>query len=119
MVQDVTGKPDLPFPAEHASQQPHSSTPSRTGAAARVSHNVAPAPIDPNDLSQAVKHVSEELQKADPQLQMEVDSDLGRVIVKILDGQSGQVIRQIPAQEIVNLAKQLKGLNGLLVEKHA
>ena len=115
MVQDVTGKPDLPFPAEHSTQQPHPSTRSRTDTA----HDVAPASIDQQDLSQAVKQVSEELQKADPQLQMEVDSDLGRVIVKILDGQSGQVIRQIPAQELVNLAKQLKGVNGRLVEKHA
>jgi flagellar protein FlaG len=74
---------------------------------------------EPQSLTEVIKQVADELQKTGAQLQMEVDSDLGRVIVKVLDGQTGQVIRQIPAQELVNLAKQLKSLNGLLVEKHA
>jgi flagellar protein FlaG len=118
MVQEVTRKPDLPFPVDHTAQQPHA-TVSSPAAAGRAGHDGAPAAVDQKEVTRVIHQVSQELQKTNPELQMEVDSDLDRVIIKIVDGQSGQVIRQIPAQDLVNLAKQLKGLNGLLVEKHA
>jgi len=117
MVQEVTRKPDLSFSADHTIQQPQVTTPSLT--AVFGGHDSAPPAVKQHDVRQAITQLSQELQKASPELQMEVDSDLDRVIVKIVDGQSGQVIRQIPAQDLVNLAKQLKGLNGLLVEKLA
>lgn len=119
MVQDVTKKPDRLFPSEHTSPQAQPSHPSQHDASGAQPHAAEPVSVDDKDLRQAVKHISETLQKADVELQMEVDSDLNRVIVKIVDGQSGQLIRQIPAEDVVNLAKELKGLNGLLLQKHA
>src|SRR4051794_4215446 len=117
MVQEVTRKPDRPFAADHTNQQSHLTTASFT--AGFSGHDEAAGAVRPHDVRQAVTQLSQDLQKVSPQLQMEVDADLDRVIVKLVDGQSGQVIRQIPAQDVVNLAKQLKGLNGLLVEKRA
>ncbi|HEU4685403.1 MAG TPA: flagellar protein FlaG [Nitrospira sp.] len=114
MVQDVTQKPDLPLPAE--SRRP---VPSSEAARPAAGRQQAPAAVAQKDISEVIKRVSEALQQAGPQLQMEVDSDLGRVIVKVIDRESGKLIRQIPEQELVNLAKQLKSLNGLLVKKHA
>jgi len=119
MVQDVTRKPDLPLPTDSLTQQPHSSAPPVPSPVPLVDPGHPGGGAEPQGLTEVIKQVADELQKTDAQLQMEVDSDLGRVIVKVLDGQTGQVIRQIPAQELVNLAKQLKSLNGLLVEKHA
>jgi flagellar protein FlaG len=115
MVQDVTQKPDLPCQSECRSLQPKGSA----QAVVVPQNQPSRAELDQKDLGDILKRVSEELQKAGTQLQMEVDSDLGRVIVKVVDSQSGQVIRQIPAQEMVSLAKELKSLNGLLVKTHA
>ncbi len=117
MVQDVTRKPETLVRSEGGEQQPRAVSPSGTSAV--VQQGDASAGVSQADLTRVLKQVTEELEKSGSHLQMEVDSDIGRVIVKILDGSTGQVIRQIPAQELVNLAKQLKGLNGLLVEKHA
>jgi flagellar protein FlaG len=47
-----------------------------------------------------------------------VDQDLKRVVVKILKGDSGEVIRQIPPQEVIDLAKNLSGSKGLLFGEH-
>lgn len=39
--------------------------------------------------------------------QFEVDPALHRVVVKVLDGESGEVIRQVPPKEAVAIAKFL------------
>lgn len=119
MVQDVTQKPDLSYPVERPVQQPHRAAVGLPRPPASTQGNAQSTPATHDEVVHALQHISKELHQAGDQLQISVDSDLDRVIVKIVDSQSGQVIRQIPAEELINLAKQLKNLNGLLVEKHA
>lgn len=56
-------------------------------------------------------------------LKLEIDDDLGIVIAKIVDRESGEVLRQIPAEELVELAKQFsengKAESGIFVSKEA
>jgi uncharacterized FlaG/YvyC family protein len=42
---------------------------------------------------------------AGTQLKFRVDSDAGRVVVQVLDAQSGEVLRQIPREEALTLAR--------------
>jgi flagellar protein FlaG len=42
---------------------------------------------------------------AGTQLRFRVDSDAGRVVVQVLDAQSGEVVRQIPREEALKLAR--------------
>jgi flagellar protein FlaG len=42
---------------------------------------------------------------AGTQLKFRVDSDAGRVVVQVLDAQSGEVVRQIPREEALRLAR--------------
>ncbi|MBD8524751.1 flagellar protein FlaG [Pseudomarimonas arenosa] len=42
---------------------------------------------------------------AGTQLKFRVESDVGRVIVQVLDSQSGEVVRQIPREEAIELAR--------------
>lgn len=42
---------------------------------------------------------------AGTQLKFRVDSDAGRVVVQVLDLQSGEVLRQIPREEALQLAR--------------
>jgi len=77
------------------------------------------APTDRVTLEHAVSKVREAFQQSNSQLQIEVDPDLERVVVKILNGDSGEVIRQIPPKEVIDLAKNLAGLKGALFGEHA
>ena len=43
---------------------------------------------------------------AGTQLRFRVESDIGRVVVQVLDSKSGEVLRQIPPDEAVRLARQ-------------
>lgn len=118
MVQDVTQKPDLSYPVERSVQQPHRAAVELPRPPVSTQGNAQSTPATHDEVVHAIQYISKELRQAGDQLQISVDSDLDRVIVKIVNSQSGQVIRQIPAEELINLAKQLKNLNGLLVEKH-
>ena len=73
-------------------------------------------------MEQAAARIKEALRGTTSRLEFEIDPDLDRldkVVIKILNGESGEIIRQIPSQELVNLAKHLDAPKGLLVREHA
>ena len=47
------------------------------------------------------------------------DADTGRVVVKITDTATGELVRQIPMEEMLALAKSLDRLQGLLLQTKA
>ncbi|GIX36245.1 MAG: hypothetical protein KatS3mg126_2024 [Lysobacteraceae bacterium] len=44
---------------------------------------------------------------AGTQLRFRVESDVGRVVVQVIDTQSGEVVRQIPREEALAMARKL------------
>ena len=50
------------------------------------------------------------------QLDFSIDKDLDKVIVKVKDRDTGKVIRQIPPEEMLRIAKSLEELSGLLLD---
>lgn len=115
MITNVTSKVDLPAAANNKSQP---TVPPRTTPVEEHADFLFASPTDRVALEQAVSKVKEAFQQSGSQLQIEVDPDLERVIVKILNGDSGEVIRQIPPKEVIDLAKNLPGAKGLLFEEH-
>lgn len=73
----------------------------------------------PVQVAQAVRQVNEALALREVGLQFEVDKDTDIVIVKVVDRASGEVIRQIPNEEVVRIAKLMGDGNGLLVDHAA
>jgi len=71
--------------------------------------------VNKKELDQALTRVREVFQMADSRVEFSIDPDLDRVVVKILDGESGTIIRQIPQQEVIDLAKRLETPTGLLL----
>ena len=80
----------------------------------------APPPAPTKDqVEQAVARVKEVLRGTTSRLEIEIDPDLHRAVIKILNGESGEIIRQIPSQELLDLAKHLDEPKGLLVRERA
>lgn len=52
-------------------------------------------------------------------LQFSVDQDLGKIVVKIMDTETKEVIKQIPSEEVLALTKALGRVEGLLVRQEA
>lgn len=53
-------------------------------------------------------NVSQNIQRS---LKFEVDEDSGETVVTVKDKYSGEIIRQIPSEEMLSLSKRLKALN--------
>ncbi|MGJ7564709.1 flagellar protein FlaG [Variovorax sp. GB1R11] len=74
----------------------------------------------PVQIESAVKEVNATLESRSVGVYLEVDKDLDTLIVKVIDKESGELIRQMPTEEAVRIAKVLQGkLPGLLVSHQA
>lgn len=51
------------------------------------------------------------------ELHLELERDLDIMIVKVVDSETDEVIRQIPAEEMVELSRNARDLKGLLIDK--
>lgn len=65
---------------------------------------------------QAVAAMSEQLAGHDVALNYHVDPDLHRVIVEVIDQKDGRVLRQIPGEEAVRLARLMSSGHGGLLQ---
>ncbi len=117
MVHDVSNRKDLLAGTTHASQNIPQHPPVRSVEDQVPEPQTSEHAVHRQELDQALTRVREVFQKADSRVEFSIDPDLDRVIVKILDGESGTVIRQIPQQEVIDLAKRLESPTGLLLHQ--
>lgn len=59
-------------------------------------------------LDQAVSKLNDFVQTVQRDLQFEVDNDLGKTIVRVVDQETQEVVRQIPDEVALRLAKNLQ-----------
>ena len=69
------------------------------------------------DISEAIERVAGTAQLFNRKIHLEVENDTHEVIVKIVDSETKEVIRQLPPEEMVKLSKNAKDLKGLLIDK--
>ena len=62
---------------------------------------------------QAVSEVNQFVQQIKTNLQFSVDEASGRSVITVVDSETGDVIRQIPAKEILAVANSLRELSAL------
>ncbi len=75
--------------------------------------------VDQAELNQAVKQINDFVQDIQRNIEFSVDDDTGRTVIKVFDSSSEELIRQIPNEEVLELAKNLKNSNGLLFNAKA
>lgn len=66
--------------------------------------------VSKGEVQAAVEQMKDYAQVMSRQLQFDVDEDSGRTVVRVLDKDSGDVIRQIPSEEVLALARHMKEL---------
>lgn len=90
------------------------------GASAQVRQ---PTPADSNQgkpsLEDAVKNLENFVSAVNSEISFSIDQSSGAQVVKVLDSQSKEVIRQIPSEEAIQLAQALDKLQGLFVKAKA
>jgi flagellar protein FlaG len=105
-VYPTTGSPQLSPRTAHAVQ-----------AAKAKAERPTPAVTEPqlSDALQKVLGLSLP-ESLNARVELNVDKDLGRVIGKVVDRTTGEVIRQLPPEEMIRLLKATKAALGPLVD---
>lgn len=62
------------------------------------------------NIESAVAEINEFVQSQNRQLSFSVDEDSQRAVVKVTDSDSGEVIRQIPSEEVLALSERIQAL---------
>ena len=60
-----------------------------------------------DDLKQAVSQLNDFVQNVQRDLQFSIDKESGAMVVKVIDAKSEKVIRQMPSEETLRLARSL------------
>lgn len=76
-------------------------------------------PYSMEQLEAAVSSVQEYIQPFNSDLQFSVNDDTDKVVVKVIDSETKEVIRQIPSEEMIAIAKALDSIKGLFVKQQA
>lgn len=87
----------------------------------------SPVPEDDQALSQAEVLISISSTVADSsgidlsssRLSFAVDEDTGETVINIVDNKSGEVIRQIPSDDVLKLKKKMVEIQGLVLDQTA
>lgn len=73
----------------------------------KVSPQEATQKVDAEEVVQAVIDITEYVQNISRDLQFQVDKQTGDTIVTVLDTETKAVIRQIPSEEVVAMARYI------------
>ncbi|WP_303786374.1 flagellar protein FlaG [Azovibrio restrictus] len=73
----------------------------------------------PEELQSSVDAMNDFVRSLNSALQFSIDEDTGKTVVKVVDMTNDQVIRQIPSEEALAIAKALDKLKGLLIQQQA
>jgi flagellar protein FlaG len=85
-----------------------------------VARAVTPAQeVSREQVEDAVATIQEFVQSVRRSINFAVDDGSGRVVVKVTDAGSGDVIRQIPSEEALKLAENLSEVRSLLFQAEA
>ena len=78
-----------------------------------------PARPDPQKAAQAAQEINDFLKSSSAGIEFQVDKQSERVIVRVVDTETKQLIRQVPTEEMVAISHALDRMTGLLLAQKA
>ncbi len=67
--------------------------------------------VDEKKIETAVENLNDFVQSAQRQLEFFVDKESGKTVVRVIDSDTGDTIRNIPSDEVLNMQKHLKEMS--------
>jgi flagellar protein FlaG len=122
MVMDMSVKLNLSYPAvksavstaDKPAEKPSAESTQPVAATGKSSDS------DNSDkLKMAVQEIEKFVQSVKRNLEFSIDESTGKVIVKVIASESGEVIRQIPSAEAMKLAESLHNARNVLFDAKA
>ncbi|MEM7764351.1 MAG: flagellar protein FlaG [Pseudomonadota bacterium] len=94
-------------------------TPAEGEETTREEAKVKPTAVEPKALEQAVRQVNQAGASLSPALEFELSSESDVVVIKVINRSTGEVIRQLPPEAVVDAATRGDGALPQLLEADA
>jgi flagellar protein FlaG len=113
----------LPYQGQATAATRQSSDVAGAVAAAAASVQVKldgkPGQENKQQISSAVSEINNFFQMAQRSLSFSLDESSGKMVMQIIDTETQEMIRQIPSEDVLKLAKHLDELTGVLFKAQA
>lgn len=106
---------NIPPPAVASQQAEEARAPAAPASGAAVAATPEHKSPGKEDLRQALQSINAVLQDRSPSLEFSFDSTTDRSVVKVVDKDTKEVIRQMPSREAIEIARALDKLQSLLI----
>lgn len=70
-------------------------------------------------LNEAIQTLNDSLARTPTKANISHDNELNRYVVRIADKKSGEIVREIPSEDLLKFARHLEKLKGILFDKKA
>lgn len=97
---------------------PVQKTPRQAQSALHANSEAASIP-DPEHIQQAVRDIQRAVEPMANDLNFSIDRESGKTVIRVIDGATQELIRQIPSEELMSISRVLNRLAGLLVQDKA
>ncbi|MEG0860218.1 MAG: flagellar protein FlaG [Pseudomonas sp.] len=71
---------------------------------------------DADKVKDAVAEIEKFLKEAQRNLQFSTDEESGKIVVKVIASETGELIRQLPSEEALRIAHNLNDVNSILFD---
>jgi flagellar protein FlaG len=123
MDMDMSVKLNLSYPAAQqattVADKPAEKPRAETAQVVAVKEVSKSAKTEQEKLKMAVEEIEKFVQSVKRNLEFSIDEPSGKVVVKVIAGDSGEVVRQIPNEEVLKLANSLNDASSLLFSAKA
>lgn len=91
----------------------HKNTTTPTAAS---NNEVSKTELSPEKLEKVVQQLQDFMGEMNRSLQFKVDEDSGRNVIKVIDKESGDLVKQYPSEEVLGIVAKLAEATGVLVD---
>jgi len=93
----------------------------KEAAPVRAPEPVKAPRVDPQELHRqleaAVAQLNKQMEHTGVSLGFSIDESIGRSIIKVVNKESGELVRQIPSEDVVRVAHSIESMKGILYNK--
>lgn len=74
----------------------------------------------PSQLQTAVDSINRAMKQSSSNVEFSIDNNTKQTVIKVVESQTGEVIRQFPSEAVIAIAKQIDSVQqGLLIKQEA
>jgi flagellar protein FlaG len=104
----------------HVSPSTTEKSPPAVETSTHVPVVIAAAPLPSvEQVKRAVQEINKALQASSQSVEFSVDEESAHTIVRVVDQNTKEIIRQMPSQEALDIARALDKVQGLLIRQKA